>query len=260
MEKEILESKRIAIIGYGNMGKAIARSLLNNKTIKSANLITSNSQADTPVAVRKSQVIILCIKPQIMSHVLEEIKNIELKNKLIISIAAGVSINTIEKFLGNSTKIIRVMPNLCTRVGESMSCWIKNKQVTTYDTRLIKSILISFGKEIEMKSEEDLNRVTAVSGSGPAYFFYFIEAFIEASSTLGLGKETSKQLVMQTFKGALYTILQSQTEVKKLREQVTSKGGTTESAINTLMEHKFKEIFYKAIHAAHIRSIELSNY
>ena len=179
MEKDILENKKIAIIGYGNMGRAIARCLLNKKIVKRSQLYISNSSDENTIAVMKSQIIILCIKPQNMISVITDIANITditIIDKLFISIAAGISINTIQKYLGHDAKIIRVMPNLCARVGESMSCWIKNKQVAIQQIKIIKSILKSFGQELEMKDENDLNKVTAISGSGPAYLFYFIEA------------------------------------------------------------------------------------
>lgn len=260
MEKDILGNKHIAIIGYGNMGKAIAKGLLDKKVVKRSHLFLSNSQANNKKAAIKSQIIILAVKPQIMGQVLEQIKTIDLKDKLIVSVAAGISINFIEKFLDRKTKIIRVMPNLCARVGESMSCWIKNNRVTLHEVQIIKSILESFGQEIKMKDDEDLDRVTAVSGSGPAYFFYFVEAFIEASYQLGLDKEISKLIVMQTLKGALLMLTKSQKKIEELRAQVTSKGGITEAAIYELKKRKFKKIFCKAIQAAHIRSIELNNY
>ena len=110
-----------------------------------------------------------------------------------------------------------------------------------------------------MKDENDLNKVTAISGSGPAYIFYFIEAFIEASRSLGLDYETSKLLVMQTLKGSLLALIQNGANVEELRKQVTSKGGTTEAAMN-MLKTKFKEIFREAVQSAYIRSLELQNY
>lgn len=258
MEKDILENKRIAIIGYGNMGKAIAHGLLEKKIIKKTSLIISNSSSENKEAVIKSQIIILCVKPQDMISVIAGITDITIIDKLFISIAAGISITTIQNYLGSASKIIRVMPNLCTRVGESMSCWIKNKQVTLHDTIIVKAILGAFGRQLEMKNENDLNKVTAISGSGPGYFFYFIEAFIEASRSLGLDDETSKLLVMQTLKGSLLTLFQTETNVEELRKQVTSKGGTTESAISVFEKREFKQIFYKAVQSAYNRCIELN--
>lgn len=179
-------------------------------------------------------------------------------DKLFISVAAGISISTIQRYLGHDARIIRAMPNLCARVGESMSCWVKNKQVTLQDAKIIKTILESFGRQLEMKEEDDLNKVTAISGSGPAYLFYFIEAFIEASQRIGLDHEISKLLVMQTLKGTLSTLLQSQADVEELRKQVTSKGGTTQAAIHVLERGDFKKILYKAVQSAYNRSIELN--
>lgn len=263
MEKDILENKNIAIIGYGNMGCAIARGLLNKKIVRRSRLYISNSSEENATAVMKSQIVILCVKPQIMNKVIADIMDITditIIDKLFISVAAGVSINSLQKYLGPKAKIIRVMPNLCARVGESMSCWVKNKNVTFHDVKILQTILESFGRQLEMTNENDLNKVTAISGSGPAYLFYFIEAYVDASRRMGLDDDTSKFLVMQTLKGSFLTLLQSQTDVEELRKQVTSKGGTTQAAINILKKHKFKEIFFQAIRAAYNRSLSLQNY
>ena len=177
MEKDILENNHIAIIGYGNMGRAIARGLLNKKIVKLSQLHISNSADENATVFMKSQIIILCVKPQIISRVIADIMDItdiKIMDKLFISVAAGISINSLQKQLGEEAKIIRVMPNLCAQIGESMSCWVKNEQVTLLDEKIIKTVLESFGCQLEMKDENDLNKVTAISGSGPAYIFYFI--------------------------------------------------------------------------------------
>lgn len=263
MEKDILENKKIAIIGYGNMGRAIARGLLNKKIVRRSQLYISNSSDGNATAVIKSQIIILCVKPQIMCKVIADIAviaDITIIDKLFISVAAGVSINSLQKYLGPKAKIIRAMPNLCARVGESMSCWVKNKNITFQNVKILQTILESFGRHLEMKNENDLNKVTAISGSGPAYLFYFIETFLEASRSLGLDNETSKLLVTQTLKGSLHILFQSQKSVEELRKQVTSKGGTTESAVNMLEKRKFNQIICEAVRSAYNRSLELQNY
>ena len=258
MGKDILENKRVAIIGFGNMGQAIAKGLLHHRVTLPEHIITTKSNKENTYAVTNAHVVILCVKPHIMTAVLNKIKCLNMTDKLIISVAAGISIDTIEKYLGKRAKIVRVMPNLCARAGESMSCWVKNKQITLSDVNIIKSLLKSFGKEIEMRCENDLNKATAVSGSGPAYFFYFVEAFVESARRLGLNNEMSKLLVMQTIKGSLITLTRSAKSVEESRKQVTSKGGTTEAALKILTDDKFKEVFYKATHAAYNRSLELN--
>lgn len=263
MEKDILENKQIAIIGYGNMGRAIVQGLLNRKTVKRSQLHISNSSGKNATAVMKSQIIILCVKPQIMSRVIADITvitDIIIMNKLFISVAAGISLDSIQNKLDTKAKMIRVMPNLCARVGESMSCWVKNKRVTLHDTNIVIAILESFGRQLEMVNENDLNKATAISGSGPAYIFYFIEAFIEASRSLGLGDDASKLLVTQTLKGSLLTLFQSHESVAELRKQVTSKGGTTEAAINIFEKKGFKQILFEAVQSAYNRSLALQNY
>ncbi len=261
MEKDILENKNIAIIGYGNMGRAIERGLLNKKIVKRSQLHISNSSDENATAVMKSQIIILCVKPQDMISAITDIADITditIMDKLYISVAAGISLNSLQRKLGLEAKIVRVMPNLCAQVGESMSCWVKSKRVTTDEKIIIKLLLQSFGQELEMQQEDDLNKVTAISGSGPAYIFYFIEVFFESARRLGLDDKTSRLLVMQTFKGSLLTLFQAGTNVEELRKQVTSKGGTTEVAINSFEKRKFKKIFYEAVQSAYHRSTELN--
>ncbi|MBI4973760.1 pyrroline-5-carboxylate reductase [Candidatus Roizmanbacteria bacterium] len=261
MVKDILENKHIAIIGYGNMGKAIVQGLLDKKIVKRSQLVISNSSSENVDAVLKSQIIILCVKPQDMSSVITaitDITDIRFIDKLFISIAAGFSISSIQNHLGNKAKIIRVMPNLCAKIGESMSCWVRNKHITTHDVKVIRLLLSSFGQELEMQHEDDLNKVTAVSGSGPAFFFYFIEAFMESARKQGFDDGMSKLLIMQTLKGSLATLAQAAICVEDLRKQVTSKGGTTEAAIKIFEGRKFKQIFAQAIHAAYNRSRQLN--
>jgi len=272
MEKVKLENKTIAIIGVGNMGSAIAHSLLRKKVIPAKNLILSNPSLEKLIhfkqlatiitavnknAVERADIIILAVKPQTLTPVLQEIKSAVSKNKLIISIAAGFELKTIKKILGVQQSVVRVMPNLCARVSKSMSCWVKSKEVTNEQSMEVKIILQAIGKECLLEEENLLDQVTAISGSGPAYVFYLVELLEKSALKLGLDKKLANMLATQTVVGSVRLLENSKKSVKILREEVTSKGGTTEAAFKKFNKSRFEIIFINAVRAAYLRAREL---
>ncbi len=257
MEKVILENKKIAIIGLGNMGQAIRDGILKNKLINKNQLLVSNKQLTNKLVVNQGDILIIAVKPQVIKIVLEEIKDVISKDKLIISIVAGVEIKSIEKFLCKKLKIIRVMPNLCAKVNQSVSCWIKNKNVNDKDIKIFKKIFQLIGTEIELKNENLLDQVTAISGSGPAYFFYLTELMEKAAIKIGLDKKLAYELVTQTLVGSSEYLKKSKESLKTLRQKVTSKGGTTEAAFNKIVDSEFESVFLSAIKSAYKRAIQL---
>ncbi len=252
-----MKNLTIGIIGLGNMGKAIKDGILKKKLISNKKLLISNQQSSNKKVSIKSKILILAVKPQAIKKVLEEIKNTVSKNKLIISIAAGVEIKIIEKILGKEKRIIRVMPNLCAKVNQSISCWVKNKNVSNKDTKIFKKIFQSIGTEIELKSENLLDQVTAISGSGPAYFFYLAELLTKSAMEIGLDKKLAYKLVSQTLVGSSEYLKKSKESPEALRKKVASKGGTTEAAFSKISNSEFESIFLSAIESAYKRAIEL---
>src|SRR3989339_456771 len=144
-------NKKIAIIGLGNMGRAIKDGVLKKKLITKDQLLISNEQLTNKIVAKQSDILIIAVKPQAMKVVLKEVRNVISKNILIISIAAGVEIKIIEKILGKEQHVIRVMPNLCAKVNQSISCWVKNKNVRDEDVGIFKKIFQSIGQEFELK-------------------------------------------------------------------------------------------------------------
>lgn len=250
-------NKKIAIIGLGNMGRAIRDGMLKKKLINKNQLLVSNKQSTNKKVVNQSDILIISVKPQAMRIVLEGIKKIILKNKLIISIAAGVEIKTIEKILEKDLDIIRAMPNLCAKIGQSISCWVKNRNVSDKDVKIFKKIFQSVGQEMELKNENLLDQVTVISGSGPAYVFYLAELFIKSATKIGLDKKLAYKLVSQTLVGSSEYLIKSKKSPEILRQKVTSKGGTTEAAFNRIINSEFESIFLSAIKSAYKRAIEL---
>lgn len=249
-------NKKIAIIGFGNMGKAFYTGLIENKLAKKNNFYLSNTSISNKIAVSNAEIVIFAIKPQILVKNIIELKFL-LNSKLIISIAAGIQTNTIEKILGKNSKIVRVMPNICVKVGESMSCWVKNKNVDSNQIEVVKKILCCVGKEIELKDENLLDQVTAVSGSGPAYFFYLTELLEKAAFKIGLSKKISTQLAKQTIIGSAKLLEFSNIRADELKKNVISKGGTTEKALEYFYKNKLDNIFIAGIFEAYKKALKL---
>ncbi len=265
-------NKKIAILGAGNMGQAIAHCLLKKESIQAKNLsLTDKSlsklkgfqklgalvESDNKKACQKADIIILAIKPQILVSILKEIKESVQEDQLIISIAAGISINKIKSILSKKQAIARVMPNLCAQVGESMSGWVKSKEVIQEQIKSIKIILNSIGEEIQLNKEDDIDKITAISGSGPAYVFYLAELLEKSAINIGLKKREAQILAKQTLIGTAKFLENLSESAQNLRRKVTSKGGTTEAAFKKIDNSRFEQIFCTAIKAAYERAKEL---
>ncbi len=264
-------NKTIAIIGAGVMGKAIDKGLLAKKIVSPQNLFLTNIvlegleeffnqgvtvSTDNIAAVKAADIVLLTIKPQIMDSVLTEIKDV-IAEKLVISIAAGISISHMQEFLGNK-KIVRVMPNLAAQVGESMSCWICSKEVKTSEKALAKEILTSIGKEIELQDESQIDIITPISGSGPAYVFLLAELLENEAIAMGISAIDAHLLALQTVIGSANVLQNTNKSFEQLRLNVTSKGGVTQEVVQTFEEEKLREIFHKAIENGFKKSKQLN--
>jgi pyrroline-5-carboxylate reductase len=256
--------KKIAVIGTGNMGKAIINGLKNKYKIiasdidkEKLNKIHAITVCDNCSAIGKSDIVLLAIKPQNMDSVLREIRNTVSQKQLVVSIAAGVNTKKIEMKLGN-VPVVRVMPNTPSLVGMGMSVLCGGRYANKKHVKEAERIFSSIGKTMIIKNEQLMNAVTATSGSGPAYIYLFIESLIRAGTRLGLKKEIAEKLVLQTVKGSIELLLQSKKTPEELRKQVTSPGGTTEAALKVFEKRVFHDIVHLAVLSAHDRSKELS--
>ncbi|MBF0451607.1 MAG: pyrroline-5-carboxylate reductase [Candidatus Magnetomorum sp.] len=273
--------KKLGFIGAGNMAEAFISGLVN-KLIPASHIQVSDidtarldflhnkyaieTTSDNRKVFQNNDMIILAVKPQIMKTILADIKPSQLHtHRQVISIAAGIPIKTIENILYDDLNpkehhllpIIRVMPNTPALVQKGMSAVCGNKFSTESDIKMVLEILGEIGKVITV-SEDQMDAITAISGSGPAYVFYFIESMIQASRELGFSEDASRMLVTQTAEGALQLLRQPEACPIKLRQQVTSKGGTTEAAMHVMTEHHVKETIIDAINTAEKRAKELS--
>jgi len=268
-----MKNKRIAFIGCGNMGSSLMGGLLADGYDKT--LITGAEPdparrsmatqqydiemfADAESAITGANIIVLAIKPQIMADVCEKIRSALQQDVLIISLAAGIELKSLAQWLGEQQAIIRVMSNTPALIGAGASALVANKKAGTAKRNQAETIMRSVGITMWLKDEALINAVTAVSGSGPAYFFLIMEVIQKAAMSLGLDKDQARLLTLQTALGAARMALESESDIEQLRHQVTSPGGTTEQALSVLTGASLEQIFADALKAARDRSAELS--
>tara|TARA_R110002073_G_scaffold60360_9_gene151764 strand:+ start:1978 stop:2772 length:795 start_codon:yes stop_codon:yes gene_type:complete len=259
----------IAFIGAGNIAKALMGGYLASGSpgkVWAADpfetQLTSvpdgvRTTTDNLEAVTAADLIVLCVKPNMMGDICKPLKALA-GDKLFVSVAAGITSSSLANWLGSDTAIIRCMPNTPALVGEGMTGLYAAKGVTEDQRALTASLLETVGKISWFENESSLDAVTAVSGSGPAYFFLMLEAMQSAAAKLGLAPDVAKTLVEQTALGAIKMAMQSDIPVAELRHNVTSPGGTTAAAIGVMEDNGFEEIIFKALSAAAERSKALS--
>ena len=260
---------KIAVIGAGNMGEAIIMGIASKSVIASDTRkdrltklkhslkikVTSNNRD----AVRKADIIILAIKPQDMDAVLLDIACAVTSKKLVVSIAAGITTKKIEKALSGKIAVIRVMPNTPALVGMGMSVICPGKYAKSKHVRIASRIFSAMGEIIVIKKERLMDAVTAVSGSGPAYVYLFIESLVKSAKKVGLSKTVAEELVLQTLKGAVELLDKTGKTPFELRRQVTSPGGTTQAALKVFQKKGFQKLIESAVSSACRRSKELQS-
>ena len=269
----MLKSKKIGFIGAGTMAEAIVQGLLNKKLISPAKICCSDPYAargtqleeqygvktttDNAEAVAGADIVILAVKPQVLPVIASGLHGKFSPKQLIISILAGVDSETLRKTFGHGC-IIRTMPNTPARVGEGMTVWTATREVSKNQRKMGQTLLAALGQEIFVANESDLDMATALSGTGPAYVFLFMEALIDAGVHMGFSRRVAEQLVLQTVKGSVDFALQSDHHLAELRNQVTSPGGTTADAIYHMEKGGLRTVLSKAVFAAFQKSRTLS--
>lgn len=273
LKKNVLNNKKIGFIGAGNMATAIIEGLLASKTVKNSQIYISDkdnrkkSQKKKSLKVKTAKdnvelvtvcdIIILAVKPQNIEDVLNEIKDHLGAKKLIISIAAGVSTAYLRKFIPRKVNVVRVMPNVGSQVQESMTALSFKDNVSPHVKKIVESIFLAVG-EVEKIKEKDMDVVTALSGSGPAYMAYIWDSFIKEAQRQGLDKRKAYILAMQMTKASIILLKETNVELDSLIKMVASKGGTTEAALKVFKEKKLNEILAEGLKAATKRSKELT--
>lgn len=254
--------KKIAFIGAGKMATAIIKGLLGANLFNKDNVFASEPNLeianklsvelgikflqDNKQAVKEANIILLAVKPFVIKDVLEEIKDEVDNSKLIISIAAGISSQKIEEYLGKQARIVKVMPNTPALLGEGMSAVCKGENATEDDFETVVKIFESVGKVV--KSEEKyIDAITGVSGSGPAFYYYIINEIAKAGEKLGLDYNTALKLSAQTALGSAKMILETNQSPEQLITNVTTPGGTTAEGNKVLNESNISEILFETV-------------
>ena len=266
-EKEL----RIAFIGGGAMGEAMIKCLLAKKVAVAQDIGVSDVSAarrellareygvstsvDNRKTVAKADVIILAVKPQNLHEVMNEIKGLGRK-QLVLSIVAGATVLSLCKGLGHSS-LIRAMPNMPAQIGEGMTIWTATTETAQKHRKVAQTVLSALGKEIYVADEKYLDMATALSGSGPAYVFLFIEALIDAGVHIGLPRDMARALVIQTGLGSTRTVDKMGKHPAELRNMVTSPGGTTADGLLQLEKGRFRSLVIEAVAAAYEKAARL---
>jgi len=268
-----ISSTRIAFIGAGNMASSLIGGLIAKGV--PASLITASDPYESclekvatrygvhtsphnEAAIERAEVVVLAVKPQVMKEVATRLAPALKKDTLVISIAAGISLDSLQRWLGEKTAIVRCMPNTPALMQLGATGLFANHSVNGQQKNLAKQILDAVGISLWLNSEKEIDAVTALSGSGPAYYFLLMEAMIKAGIAQGLSPETAKQLTLQTALGAATMAAHSSDEPAELRRKVTSPNGTTEQAIKSFQGNRFEEVVREALDAAAKRSVSLA--
>ncbi|CAH0527022.1 pyrroline-5-carboxylate reductase [Vibrio hippocampi] len=268
-----MEHRKIAFIGAGNMARSIIAGLVASEYPAEAIIATGPNQdkidvlhqqygvnvtTDNLVAVQQADVVVLAVKPQLMEQVISELKAVDVSNKLVISIAAGIAVERLEQMFESKLNIVRVMPNTPSLVSRGMSGLYAKPQLAEVDKQFASQLMQAVGETCWVEQESGINNIIAAAGSAPAYFFLFMEAIQQEAIRSGFDKQTARLLVQQTALGAAEMVVANpDIELDTLRSQVTSKGGTTAEAIRTFEESDIRGIVARSMQAAVNRAQEM---
>ena len=264
---------KLAILGTGRMGEALLGGLLRSQwatadqvwcTVRTPERAQELSETygvradtDSAAAAGDADVVVIAVKPQNIRALLDQIAPVVRPEQTVISVAAGVTTTTIESVLADGVPVVRVMSNVPVLVDEAMSAIAPGRHAAAEHVAVADRILSHVGKVVHL-GEEHLDSVTALSGSGPAYFFLLAEAMIDAGILLGLSRDVATELIIQTMVGSAKMLRDTGRHPVELRESVTSPGGTTIAAIRVLEQERVRAAFLNAIEAAKLRSEELA--
>jgi pyrroline-5-carboxylate reductase len=265
----MLNHDQLAIIGSGTMAEAIIKALLDHRLVSADHIIASGPReergaaltdkygvratTDNRAAVGDADIVILAVKPQVLPAVLAELFEAPRAGALILSIVAGAKIKVIAHGL-NRQAVVRAMPNTPARIGMGMTVWTASPETAAEQSQSACQILGAMGEELYVKDEDYLDMATALSGTGPAYVFLFMEALVDAGVHLGFSRRVAHQLVLKTMEGSVAIAKQTALHPVELRNSVTSPGGTTAEALYQLEKGGLRTVISKAIWSAYQKS------
>lgn len=269
-----LQNTRVAFIGSGVMAEAMMKGLVSQELLTGDQIIASdprrerghelvarygvNFTQNNAEAAQNAEIIVLSTKPQVVADVAKSVNGNASDAKLILSILAGVRISTLSSSFGNAN-VVRSMPNTPAQIGQGITVWTATRNVPEAGREQARMMLRALGEEIYVEDEKFLDMATALSGSGPAYVFLFMEALIDAGVHLGFSRRDAEQLVLQTVRGSVDYAMQSNMHPAPLRNQVTSPGGTSASALYELEKGGLRTVIADGVWAAYRRSVELGD-
>ena len=268
-----LKHSKVAFLGAGNLAEALVKGLLAGGGCAASDLRVTDvspgrleyfeknfgvsGSSHNKDIVAWADVVVLAVKPQVLMEVLQEARGTLNRGALVVSIAAGITSGKIEQALGEGVHVVRTMPNTPALVRKGVAGLCPGRWATEEDLLLAEEILRAVGDVVRVR-EEDMDAVTALSGSGPAYVFFLMEAMLAAAERLGLPAELAWKLVTRTVEGSAELILKTGDSASELRRRVTSKGGTTAAALSVLEQKEVFQTVVEAVRAAHRRARELS--
>jgi pyrroline-5-carboxylate reductase len=268
----MLKEMQVAFVGSGIMAEAMIRGLLAKELVEPGRLVASGPRAargeelkrsygiqvtsDNCAAVQGANIVILSVKPQVLPPVMHVLKGHIPSAALVLSIVAGARLGAIEHGLAHPS-LVRSMPNTPAQIGQGMTVWTASPAVTPPQHEQARTILAALGEEIFVEDEDYLDMATALSGTGPAYVFLFMEALVDAGVHLGFPRYMAEELVLQTVKGSVEYARHTSQHLSRLRNQVTSPGGTSAEALYYLEKAGFRTALSRAIWAAYQRSAQL---
>lgn len=266
------EKQKVAFIGSGVMGEAMIKGLLNRELLRPEQIVAADPReergaelvqqyglcftTDNAAAADDADILVLSVKPQVLGAVLPIVRRGAHSASVVISIIAGAKIEMIANGLANAS-VVRAMPNTPAQIGQGITVWTATPEVLEPQRQQAKMLLSALGEEIYMDSESYLDMATALSGTGPAYVFMFMEAMIDAGVHMGFSRRDAEKLVLQTMRGSVEYAAQSGLHPAELRNQVTSPGGTSAEAIYHLEKGGLRTVLARAVWAAYQRSVSL---
>lgn len=261
----------LLVIGGGNMGLTYAESIAKNTPEASISILEKDLDKIETLKSTTSfeiydhinncpkgiEIVLLAVKPQVIQKVFEEISSSINRSQLIISIMAGVTLKTIADGL-DCTKVVRAMPNLPAQVGHGVTGYFASEKVSNSELTVVTQILEATGVVVKVTTEDQIDAITALSGSGPAYVFYFMNALMEQAKSFGFSEQASKNIVLNTFLGTSKLFETSDVDATTWMQRVTSKGGTTHAALTSFKANNLDDIIQSGAQAAYHRAKELS--
>lgn len=276
MENNLANTK-LAFIGCGVMAESIIAGLLRKNLVRADQIVAShprksrrqeltekygilafeeNTEAVRNIRVYENSIVALCVKPQRLKGVSDELRDVVLPTQIVLSIIAGARVETISEALNNK-KIVRAMPNTPSQIGAGITAWTCEGDVTEEERAQIRALLTALGKELYVETENMIDMATSLSATGPTYIFLVMEALTDAGVHLGFSRDMAKELVQETMLGAVLFAMESHKHPAELRNMVTSPGGTSADAIYQMEKGGLRTVLSKAVYAAYQRAVAL---